>query len=381
MAAPFGKRPGTLIRQESPFNAGPPPDRLRASFVTPVEDFFVRNHGGVPEVDAASFRLTVGGAVERPLELSLAELDRFPRRELTATLQCAGNRRQELAERRPIPHELPWGVEAVSTARWSGVALADLLGAARPAAGASHVAFAGLDEAERHGRRFRFGGSIPLDKALAPEVLLATAMNGAPLPPVHGFPVRVVVPGWIGARSVKWLSGITLQAEPSDNYFQRVAYRLFPADVDAGNVVWDQGAMLGELPVNSIVTRPRGRCPAAGGVGPDRRPRARRRRARGGAGGGQRRRRPRLAAGPPRRRERALGLALLGVRARARRRPPRARGARLGLGGQQSAGRRRPGLELQGLHEQRLAAGAGRSRLNRAQVANRRQLRPLALAR
>jgi sulfite oxidase len=256
MPAPFGKRPGTLIRQESPFNAGPTPDRLRASFVTPVEDFFVRNHGAVPEVDAASFRLIVRGAVERPLELSLAELDRFPRRELTATLQCAGNRRQELAEHRPIPHELPWGVEAVSTARWSGVALVDLLGAARPAAGASHVAFAGLDEAERHGQRFRFGGSIPLDKALAPEVLLATAMNGAPLPAVHGFPVRVVVPGWIGARSVKWLSEIALQAEPSDNYFQRVAYRLFPADVDAGNVVWGEGAMLGELPVNSIVTRP-----------------------------------------------------------------------------------------------------------------------------
>ena len=256
MAPPFGKHPETLVRQERPFNAGPPPARLRASFLTAVEDFFVRNHGDVPEVDVAAFRLTVGGAVERPLELALGELARFPRREVTATLQCAGNRRQELIERRPIPNELPWGGEALSTARWAGVALADLLAAARPAAGARHVALAGLDETERHGHRFRFGGSIPLDKARAPEVLLATEMNGAPLPAVHGAPLRLVVPGWIGARSVKWLARITLQDEPSDNYFQRVAYRLFPAQVDAGNVVWEEGAMLGELPVNSQITRP-----------------------------------------------------------------------------------------------------------------------------
>jgi sulfite oxidase len=239
---------------------------MRAGFLTATEDFFVRNHGDVPEVEAAAYRLKVEGAVERPLALSLADLARFPRREVTATLQCAGNRRQELIERKPIPNELPWGLEAVSTARWSGVALADVLAAAGPTGEARHAALGGLDETERHGHRFRFGGSIPLDKALAPEVLLATAMNGAPLPPVHGAPLRLVVPGWIGARSVKWLASIRLQGEPSDNYFQRVAYRLFPAHVDADNVVWEEGAMLGELPVNSIVTSPRAgaRLPAGG---------------------------------------------------------------------------------------------------------------------
>ncbi len=97
-----------------------------------------------------------------------------------------------------------------------------------PSPEARHVAFAGLDETERHGHRFCFGGSIPLEKALSPEVLLAYEMNGEPLPPVHGAPLRVVVPGYIGARSVKWLSTVTLQDEPSDNYFQAKAYRLFP---------------------------------------------------------------------------------------------------------------------------------------------------------
>lgn len=256
VAPPFGKHPATLVRQARPFNAGPPPERLRAGFLTPVEDFFVRNHGDVPEVDPASYRLRVDGAVARPLELSLADLGRFPRREVTATLQCAGNRRRELAELRPIPNELPWGGEAISTATWTGVSLADVLAAAGPAAGDLHVACEGLDETERHGHRFRFGGSIPLDRARAPEVLLATGMNGTPLPPVHGAPLRLVVPGWIGARSVKWLASITLQNEPSGNYFQRVAYRLFPAHVDGGNVVWEEGAMLGELPVNSVITSP-----------------------------------------------------------------------------------------------------------------------------
>lgn len=251
-----GKHPDLLVRADRPFNAGPRPDHLRADFVTPTERFFVRNHGDVPELDAADYRLTVRGEVASPLELSLADLARLPRRDLVATLQCAGNRRSELIAHKPIPHELPWGSEAISTARWAGVALADVLAAARPNERARHVAFTGLDETERHGRRFRYGGSIPIEKALAGDALLATEMNGAPLPAVHGFPVRAVVPGWIGARSVKWLREIEVREEPSDNYFQRIAYRLFPAAVGPDDVDWESGAMLGELALNSIVTSP-----------------------------------------------------------------------------------------------------------------------------
>jgi sulfite oxidase len=257
VAVPFGKHSDFLVRQAEPFNGGPPLSLLRADFVTPNELFFVRNHAAVPEVEAADYRLEIDGAVRKPLRLSLAELHRrFPRRELTATLQCAGNRRLELMAVAPIPGELPWGSEAVSTARWAGVRLADVLAAAQPQPSAKHVAFTALDECQRHGHRFGFGGSIPLAKALAPEVLLADEMNGEALPRTHGAPLRAVVPGYIGARSVKWLERITLQESPSSNYFQAKAYRLFPPHVTAQNVNWDQGLMLGELPVNAILCHP-----------------------------------------------------------------------------------------------------------------------------
>ncbi|HKI04231.1 MAG TPA: sulfite oxidase [Thermoanaerobaculia bacterium] len=254
--SPFGKHPGLLVRQGEPFNGGPAAELLLRGFITPNELFFVRNHGGVPEVDPASWRLAVDGLVERPLSLSLEDLRRLPRTSVTATLQCAGNRRQELIACQPIKNELPWGTEAVSNAEWSGVPLREVLKAAGVRPGARHAAFLGLDETERHGHRFNFGGSIPLDKADGGEVLLADTMNGEPLPPVHGAPVRVVVPGYIGARSVKWLSRITVQEGPSDNYFQTTAYRLFPAHVGPDNVDWNQGLMLGEAPVNSVILSP-----------------------------------------------------------------------------------------------------------------------------
>jgi sulfite oxidase len=263
----FGKHPRLLVRAEEPFNAGPPPDLLRAASLTPTELFFVRNHGDVPEVDAAAFRLAVDGLVRQPLALSLDDLRAMAAATVTATLQCAGNRRAELAAVEPIPGELPWGEEAIGNALWTGVPLARVLAEAGALPGARHVAMTGLDETERHGHRFCFGGSIPLDKALSPEVILAWEMNGAPLPPVHGAPLRALVPGTIGARSVKWLARITLQEEPSANYFQSRAYRLFPPDVRPDTVDWESGRMLGDLALNAVVCSPApGARVAAGAV-------------------------------------------------------------------------------------------------------------------
>lgn len=253
----FEKHSALIVLQEKPFNAGPPLGLLRQTFLTPKELFFVRNHGSVPEINPTRYRLSVGGRVKKRLTLSLGDLrDRFPKVALTATLQCAGNRRTELIAIHPVPGELPWDANAIGNAAWAGVALREVLLAAGIDSNARHVAFTGLDEVDKDGRKFGFGGSIPIEKAMTPEVVLAYEMNGEPLTPVHGFPLRVVVPGYIGARSVKWLTDITVQAEPSTNYFQSHAYKLFPPHVRSETADWTRGMTLGELPVNAVICQP-----------------------------------------------------------------------------------------------------------------------------
>lgn len=250
--------PALTVYLEDPPNAGTPRESLIRDFLTPTPLFYLRSHAPTPAVDAASYVLRVAGEVGTPLALSLPELlARFPRVEIAATLQCAGHRRLELHRLSPIPDELLWGPDAISTALWSGVRLRDVLLAAGLRAGtARHVAFEGLDEIRKGGAAFGYGGSIPVEKALGPEVLLADRMNGEPLPPVHGFPLRMVVPGYIGARSVKWLHAIRVQAEPSDNYYQAHAYKLFPPETRAETVDWSQGQMLGPLPLDAVILSP-----------------------------------------------------------------------------------------------------------------------------
>ncbi|MEP6572406.1 MAG: sulfite oxidase [Gemmatimonadota bacterium] len=253
----FGKHARQLVRDPRWFNSGPPADLLRAHFITPRELFFTRNHAAVPELDASRHLVRVGGQVARPIELSMERLRTdFPTQSLAATLICAGLRRNELNAVRPIPSEVQWGTEPVSNGMWRGVRLRDILSAAGVEAGAGHVAFLGADQIERHGEHFEFGASIPLEKALESEVLLAFELNGKRLTPVHGYPVRLVVPGYIGARSVKWLSRIIVQAEPTSNYFQSRAYRIFPPEVSAESVDWETGHSLGEIPLNSVIWQP-----------------------------------------------------------------------------------------------------------------------------
>ena len=256
-AADAGKRRELVTWSEEPLNMETPLDVLCAAPVTPTDAFYVRNHGPVPEVDPASYRLTVSGLVREPLSLSLEDLrGRFERVSVAATLMCAGNRRSELAAIAPIPGQAPWSAGAIGNAVWSGIRLRDVLEAAGADTDAGHVAFAGLDQAEEEGELTEFGGSIPFAKALSADVVLADEMNGVPLLPAHGRPLRVVVPGYIGARSVKWLSGVSVQHEPSTNYFQARTYRLFPADVRTETASHDHGIALGELPVNAAICSP-----------------------------------------------------------------------------------------------------------------------------
>ena len=223
-----------ITRQASPYNAEPPLPKLIENWITPVNSFFVRSHGDVPVPDANELTLTIDGLVDKPLTLKLAELlDRFPAATATATLTCAGNRRSEFSAVKKVGG-VQWDAGAIGNAEWQGVRLADVLKAAGVKADAKHVWFDGLDQITEKDVTFFFGGSIPLDKALAAgatgSTLLATRMNGQPLTPAHGFPLRTVVPGYIGARSVKWLHKITVADRPSPNHYVADVYKLVPEE-------------------------------------------------------------------------------------------------------------------------------------------------------
>jgi sulfite oxidase len=195
--------------------------------------------------------------VGRTLQLSLADLlEGFQQTTVIATMQCAGNRRASLLSVRDIPGEDPWGGGATGTGKWTGVRLADVLAAAGVGDGAHHVAFSAHDVSRLPRPAQPYGSSIPIQKAMAGEVLLAWAMNDADLTAVHGAPVRVVVPGYIGARSVKWIDRITVQTEPSDNYFQATAYRILPPDVDPAKACPGDGISLSSVALNCEILRP-----------------------------------------------------------------------------------------------------------------------------
>jgi sulfite oxidase len=226
-------------------------------FLTPVDRFFTRSHAPVPHIDLSHWRLQVDGLVHQPRSFSLDELvGTFPRRMSTATLVCAGLRRNEFLSLGPMPGELPWGPEPVGTGAWAGVGLRDLLQGVGIAEEARHVELTGLDQVELQGQRFGFGGSISVAKAMEEGVLLATHLHGATLPPVHGFPLRALVPGWIGARSVKWLGRITLRRDPSPNYFQSKAYRIQREVSAHDDRNGSAGIALTEVPVNAVILHP-----------------------------------------------------------------------------------------------------------------------------
>jgi sulfite oxidase len=251
-----GKNAGMLVHEQEPYNAEPPLSAL-SSLVTPTEFFYSRNHGPIPTIDPGRWLLEVDGLVERPTRYLLRDLQQLPAVQATVTLQCAGNRRSGLIAVRDVPGEDPWKDGAISTATWTGARLADLLRAvgAQECDGL-HVAFEGQDVSGLADPPQPFGGSIPLAKARAEDVLLAWAMNGEPLPALHGGPVRLIVPGYIGARSVKWMQRVRVQDHPSTNWFQAHAYRVLPADAEPAAASAGDGISLGSFAVTSSITDP-----------------------------------------------------------------------------------------------------------------------------
>ena len=209
-------------------NHGMPLEALRYP-VTPVGLHYLLTHYDVPDVDAGSWSLRVRG--EQEVSLGLDEVRARPRVELAVTMECAGNGRARLD---PRPVSQPWLLEAVGTARWAGTPLRPLLEEAGVGEGAVEVLFTGVDRGSEGGEEQAFQRALAVEEALRDEVLLAYEMNGEPLPPQHGYPLRLIVPGWYGMTNVKWLCEIEVLREPFSGYQQLWSYRVRQTEDEEG---------------------------------------------------------------------------------------------------------------------------------------------------
>lgn len=251
-AVPFPGEDGMILRSFRFVDLESPVEYFN-TWLTPVPHFFVRNHMHEPiELDASGWRLSLGGEVEKPLTLSLAELSKLETHSVVNTLECAGNGR---SLHRPQVPGIQWGKGAVGTARFSGPRLREVLERAGVKATGKHIMFRGLDEVP--GKVPPFIRSIPIEKALDADTLIATHMNGSPLTKHHGFPARALVPGWIGAASCKWLTEIkVLDAEFVGN-FMSPGYRLPNQPVKPGDVVKPEDThAVTALSVKSVISGP-----------------------------------------------------------------------------------------------------------------------------
>jgi DMSO/TMAO reductase YedYZ molybdopterin-dependent catalytic subunit len=223
-----------------------------SDYLTPVEHFFVRTHVYVPTVDLSQWRLSVGGSVATPLTLTMDDLRKLPAAELIGVLECAGNGRAFYQP--PVPG-LQWGQGAVGNARWRGVRLADVLKRAGVQPSAREILFDGADVPL--GTMPDFQRSLPLAKALDANTLLAYQMNGETLPVKHGFPLRVVAPGWAGDSWVKWITSIRVLDQESDGFWMKTAYRHPDRPVAPGaSVAADRMRPVTSLRVKSVIASP-----------------------------------------------------------------------------------------------------------------------------
>jgi DMSO/TMAO reductase YedYZ molybdopterin-dependent catalytic subunit len=250
------ERPSRLIvRVERPLDAETPAPAL-ASWLTPNDQLFVRSHFGPPDpalVDPRRWRLRIAGAVERTLEWTLDDLLRLEQVDVTAVVQCSGNGRAFFQPKVP---GVQWERGAVGNVRWSGVRFGDLLRRAGLRPDGRHVHLLGADRPVHAGTPL-FHRSIPIEKALHPDTILAHRMNGDPLPMLHGAPLRVVAPGWVADDWVKWLTDVTVAPEEPEGYFMRQAYRMpLPPVAPGESVAPDATVPMTTMPVKSLLTAP-----------------------------------------------------------------------------------------------------------------------------
>ena len=242
---------GMIMREREPLNLEMPFNSLNG-FLTPVEHFFVRSHFAVPPIDVKTWRLKIEGDVERPLTLSLRDLLKMDSVTMPVTLECAGNGRAFLV---PQAKGAQWERGAVSNAEWTGVRLTDVLRRAGLKTSARELIFEGADQGEIKeppgpAGKIHYARSMSVAKAMD-DVLLAFKMNGEELTPAHGAPVRVIVPGWYGMASVKWLTRIIASAEPFNGYYQTVDYAYWERGPSAPSLV-----PITEMQVKAQIARP-----------------------------------------------------------------------------------------------------------------------------
>ncbi|KAF5961578.1 hypothetical protein HYC85_002787 [Camellia sinensis] len=255
------RHPCLKINAKEPFNAEPPRSALVSSYVTSVDFFYKRNHGPIPIVDDIErYCVSVTGLIDHPKQLFMKDIWNLPKYNITATLQCAGNRRTAMSKTRTVKG-VGWDVSAIGNAVWGGAKLVDvleLLGIPKltsaTSSGGKHVEFVSIDKCkEENGGPYK--ASIPLSQATNPEadVLLAYEMNGVPLNRDHGYPLRVVVPGIIGARSVKWLDSINIIAEECQGFFMQKDYKMFPPSVNWDNIDWSTRRPQMDFPIQCVI--------------------------------------------------------------------------------------------------------------------------------
>jgi DMSO/TMAO reductase YedYZ molybdopterin-dependent catalytic subunit len=226
-------------------NSGMPLEALRYD-LTPAGLHYLLIHFDIPAIDPSSWRLRIDGLVASPLDFSLARIRRMPAKTVRVTMECAGNGRGQTSPRYP---SMPWMEEGVSTAEWTGVPLSELLVLANPAAVAREIVFHGADRGIDRGIEHAYARSLAVPEAMRDGVLLAYAMNGQPLLPQHGAPLRLVVPDWYGMASVKWLERIEVIGQAFDGVQQALSYH-FRAQPG------DKGEPCTRMRVNSLMAPP-----------------------------------------------------------------------------------------------------------------------------
>lgn len=239
-------------------------DRLVKTEITDNKDHFVRNHGGIPEFNEDDYFIEIEGLVNNPLKLTLKDLKdhtKFKRQSTVVTLQCSGTRRLEQIREYPGDGDelinAPWSEGAIGTARWTGVSLKKVVkycGGLKD--GASDIEFYGADTYFKKGQLYNYAVSVPTRKMKVNEVILAWEMNGKPLPKIHGFPLRVVVCGYIGARSCKWLIRINVVKGPSMAPVQMKEYLYYTPQIGKQNVTYSNGFSIQAMPVSSAIMTP-----------------------------------------------------------------------------------------------------------------------------